>query len=123
MAALIASLLYISASRVAIVTMFVLKHTLLRTRYTIEQFQLVIYANSCYKIFKELDDKGKRTRATRIRELLMRYGCGEVRMAQGVEGDRIMFVNTMCRRLKDCYQQEWYSSMHDMSKMSIYCTY
>ena len=39
---------------------------------------------ACYKMLKDLDDQGRRTWATDIRNMLYRYGFGHVWMNQGV---------------------------------------
>ena len=47
---------------------------------------------ACYKMLKDLDDQGRRTWATDIRNMLYRYGFGHVWMNQGV-GDTTAFIN------------------------------
>jgi hypothetical protein len=80
------------------------------------------YPKSCYRMLKQLDDNGRHTWATNIKELLMRYGFGHVWFEQGV-GDIKSFELAFKQRAIDIYKQEWYSMIHDQSKLSIYCTF
>ena len=80
------------------------------------------YAKCCYDLLKNMDERGKRTWANQIKELLMKYGFGLIWFEQGV-GDVHAFVIQFKQRLKDCCQQEWYRTMHDQSKLSVYCTF
>ena len=64
---------------------------------------------ACYKMLKDLDDQGRRTWATDIRNMLYRYGLGHVWMSQGV-GDTTAFINAFYQRVRDCAMQEWNSS-------------
>jgi len=80
------------------------------------------YVKSCYKMLKNLDENSRRTWATCIKELLMKYGFGLVWMEQGV-GDVNSFLASFKQRAIDMYKQEWYSMIHNQSKLSLYCTY
>jgi len=33
------------------------------------------------------------------------------------------FISILKQRIRDCYYQEWHDDIHDMSKMSVYCTF
>lgn len=77
------------------------------------------YPRQCYLMLKRLDDCNRITWATKIRNLLSRYGFGHVWLSQGV-GDINGFVNTFKRRLKDNLLQEWHSDVNDSSKAYHY---
>ena len=74
---------------------------------------------ACYKMLKDLDDQGRRTWATDIRNMLYRYGFGYVWMNQGV-GDTTAFINAFYQRVRDCAMQEWNSSRANSSKLKFY---
>ena len=74
---------------------------------------------ACYKMLKDLDDQGRRTWATDIRNMLYRYGFGHVWMNQGV-GDTTAFINAFYQRVRDCAMQEWNSSRANSSKLKFY---
>ncbi len=80
------------------------------------------YVKSCYKMIKNLDDRGKTTWASSVKELLFKYGFGIVWMEQGV-GNVDLFLHRFNERVRDCYIQEWYNNIHDSSKLSVYCTF
>ena len=80
------------------------------------------YPNCCYRMLKRLDEQGKKTWASGVKELLFRYGFGAVWLEQGVADERL-FIRQFVMRIKDCCQQEWYSDIHNSSKLSIYCTF
>ena len=51
------------------------------------------YPVNCYKMLKSLDDVGRRTWATSVKDLLFRYGFGYVWVSQDV-GDINVFIYT-----------------------------
>jgi len=73
------------------------------------------YPNQCYKMLKDLDDAGRRTWASHIRELLFSYGFGYVWFAQGV-GHEDNFIHLFKTLLQDCYLQVWKSKIHNSPK-------
>ena len=74
---------------------------------------------ACYKMLKDLDDQGRRTWATDIRNMLYRYGFGHVWMNQGVR-DTTAFINAFYQKVRDCAMQEWNSSRANSSKLKLY---
>ena len=54
--------------------------------------------------------------------MLHKYGFGDVGMWQGV-GDENLFLELFVQHVKDWYKLKWHSTLHDMSKMSVYCTF
>jgi hypothetical protein len=77
------------------------------------------YPNQCYKMLKDLDDAGRRTWASHIRELLFSYGFGYVWFAQGV-GHEDNFIHLFKTRLQDCYLQVWKSKIDNSPKALHY---
>ena len=73
----------------------------------------------CYLMLKGLDDCNRITSATRVRNLLSRYGFGYVWVAQGV-GDMDSFITIFKRTLRDNLLQEWYSDINESSKAYHY---
>ena len=80
------------------------------------------YVKCCYFMLKTMDEKGKRTWVTNIKEILYKYGFGLVWMEQAV-GNEALFLSEFISRLKDCQQQDWHRDIHNSSKLSIYCTF
>jgi len=80
------------------------------------------YARSCYLKQMQQDLNGRCNWVTHVRELLQKYGFGDVWVAQGVN-DVSCFIHMLKQRLVDCYCQEWCNEIRDMSKLSIYCMY
>jgi len=80
------------------------------------------YVKNCYLMLKRLDENGKKTWASSVKELLFKYGYGIVWMEQGV-GDKRAFLCNFMDRLRDCNFQEWHHDIHNSSKLSVYCTF
>ncbi len=80
------------------------------------------YPKCCYLMLKRMDERGKHTWATDIKTVLYKFGFGAAWMNQGV-GDERLFVAQLVQVIKDCSQQEWYSEIHQQSKLSTYCTF
>ena len=55
---------------------------------------------------KKLDEQGRKTWATSVKELLYRYGFEHVWLIQGV-GDVELFLQNFTQRVKDNAFQEW----------------
>ena len=70
-------------------------------------------------MLKQLDDAGRRTWASNIRELLFTYGFGYVWIAQGV-GNETNFIQLFKTRIKDCYLQIWKSNLDNSPKALHY---
>ena len=69
-------------------------------------------------MLKQLDDAGKRTLASCIRELLFSYGFGYVWVAQ--VGNESNFIQLFKTRIKDCYLQIWKSNLDNSPKALHY---
>ena len=80
------------------------------------------YTKCCYAMVKRMDERGKKTWATCVKEMLYKYGFGIVWIEQGV-GDESLFISQFVQRLKDCHNQDWYREIHNSSKLSVYCTF
>lgn len=102
-------------------TVFVFKK-ILKYWFKILQMPDHRYVKCCYKKLKRLDENGKMTWATSVKELLFRYGFGVVWLEQGV-GNESLFIAEFTERVSDCFRQDWYREIHDSSKLSVYCTF
>ena len=80
------------------------------------------YPKACYNMIYILDGAGKKTWATSVKTILMRYGYGIVWLQQGV-GDSELFVQQFKNRLQDNLMQEWLGNINNSSKLAIYCTF
>jgi len=80
------------------------------------------YVKACYKDQVRLDENKKVNWVTHIREMLQRYGFGEIWTAQGVANVPI-FISTLRQRIQSSYYREWNNEIRNMSKMSIYNTF
>ena len=77
------------------------------------------YPVNCYKMLKSLDDVGRRTWATSVKDLLFRFGFGYVWVSQDV-GDINMFIYTFKQRVTDCMTQNWHSDIDTSSRCDTY---
>ena len=77
------------------------------------------YPKQCYRMLKSLDDIGKITWATRVKDLLNRYGFGYAWIAQDV-GDENRFITQFKLRLTDCSTQEWQNQIQNSSRCDLY---
>ena len=59
---------------------------------------------------------------TKVKNILYRYGFGEVFIAQEV-GDETYFMSVFKQRISDCAKQEWYGEITASSKLDNYCTF
>ena len=66
-----------------------------------------------------LDQQGRQTWATCVKNLLYKYGFGDVWEEQGV-GNRIVFFREFTERIKHCYDEEWEYDVSQSSKLSLY---
>ena len=62
------------------------------------------------------------TWATSIRLMLNKYDFNAVWRNQNV-GSEQLFVPTFIQRITESMNPEWYNTIHDQSRMNIYCTY
>lgn len=80
------------------------------------------YPRACYEMLYSLDECGRTTWATSIKEILNTYGFGIVWLQQGV-GDCELFLTQFKNSLQESLRQNWATSINNSSKLSVYCTY
>ena len=66
----------------------------------------VRYPNKCYKMLQNLDESGRITWASKIKNLQFRNGFGYVWHVEDV-GDQTLFMKTVKQMLIDCSKQDW----------------
>ena len=64
------------------------------------------YPFQCYRMLKQLDDTGRKTWSSNIKQLLFSFGFGFVWLAQDV-GDSAQFITIFKQRVTDIYTQKW----------------
>ena len=67
----------------------------------------------------ELENAGRDTWVTSVKQLLYSFGFGYVWLAQDV-GDQQLFLNTFKQRLIDCHSRKLHSDIESMSKGKYY---
>ena len=77
------------------------------------------YPKNCYLMLKGLDDVGRRSWASNVRELLFKYGFGFVWVSQDI-GDIPTFLQQFKQRLFDCMFQNWQSGITDSTRCDFY---
>ena len=77
------------------------------------------YPKQCYDMLFKLDNAGRDTWATSVKQLLYSFDFGYVWLAQGA-GDHQIFLNTFKQRLIDCYSQKIHSEIESTSKGKHY---
>ncbi|MEW8544944.1 MAG: reverse transcriptase family protein [Candidatus Thiodiazotropha sp.] len=77
------------------------------------------YPYQCYKMLRNLDNVGRITWASKVRNILFRYGFGYVWIHENV-GDVNIFLKAFKQRLIDCGIQEWRMKINDSSKARYY---
>ena len=79
------------------------------------------YPYQCCRMLKNLDEVGRVTWATKVRELLHLYGffIGYVWFYENV-GDEALFLKNFKQRLIDCSVQNWSSKIIDSGKARHY---
>ena len=65
-----------------------------------------------------LAEKGKKSWAAGVKNLLFSYGFGEVWYSQGVGNDKKKLTE-FSQRLKDCFQQNWHDEMVSTENLAI----
>jgi hypothetical protein len=75
-----------------------------------------------YIMLKKLDECGKNTWVTHIKNLLFKYGFGIVYISQDI-GNIDLFIINFKQRITDCCYQEWCESLNNSSKLSSYCSF
>ena len=63
------------------------------------------YPKQCYIMLKNIDEAGRITWATHVKDLSFRYGFGIVWLTENV-GDDNLFINVFKQRLIDCALQD-----------------
>ena len=77
---------------------------------------------SCYALNYSKCQLGKTNWASKIRDILNRYGFGWIWETQSVP-DSEAFVNIFSERVKDCEFQKWSSEVCNMPKLRLYCKF
>ena len=79
----------------------------------------VRFPNKCYKMLKNLDENGRKTWASKVKELLFRNGFGYVWIVEDV-GDQALFMKTFKQRLIDCCKKNWCTAIAESGKARNY---
>ncbi|MEW8545659.1 MAG: reverse transcriptase family protein [Candidatus Thiodiazotropha sp.] len=77
------------------------------------------YPYQCYKMLRNLDEVGRITWATKVKELLYLHGFGYVWFYENV-GDEKIFIKTFRQRLIDSSIQDWSSKLNESGKARHY---
>lgn len=77
------------------------------------------FPKQCYIMLKRIDDSGKHTYASDVRNLLFRHGFGFVWISQDI-GNIKAFISQFKIRLKDILQQDWHNALSTTSKGRFY---
>ena len=72
-----------------------------------------------YIMIKNLDNLGRRTWATHVKEILFRYGFGYAWIAQDI-GDLNIFMYNFKTRITDCFRQNWNDDVNSSSRCDTY---
>ena len=80
------------------------------------------YPKACYGMLYNLDQHGKTTWATRVKQMLDKFGFRYVWAQQGV-GDIDVFIEVFKTRLLFFYERKWYDATRNFSKLAVYTTY
>jgi hypothetical protein len=74
---------------------------------------------ACYEMMFTLSRNGRINWASKVKNLLYRYGFGIVWEQQSVN-DAKSFLHEFRTRLEDCYYQNWNSLVEEMPKLRLY---
>jgi hypothetical protein len=77
------------------------------------------YPKRCYNMLRRLDELGRITWATHVKQLLFQYGFGYV-WIYGDVGDINMFMQQFTSRLKDCCKQNLHENINTSPKALSY---
>ena len=66
----------------------------------------VRYPNKCYTLLRNFDERGRKTWASKVKELLFQNGFAYVWLVEDV-GDQILFTKSFKQWLIDCNEQVW----------------
>ena len=75
-----------------------------------------------YKVLYNLDNDGKKTWATNVRQYLCTYGFAFVWNNQGVE-DIARFLNCLKQRIIDCRWQNWHEHLQTSHRFTTYASF
>ena len=73
---------------------------------------------SVYQHLMMLDENGKVTWATHVKNVLYMYGFGNLWLQQGV-GNRELFVDIFKRRINDVTVQQWHTEIQENRKLNV----
>ena len=76
-------------------------------------------ASKAYHMLKALDERGKTTWVTHVKNLLCSTGFGFVWISQQV-GNQKAFLNTFKQRLIDCFMQQWHEKISSRPRYTLY---
>ena len=79
----------------------------------------VRYPNKCYKMLRNLDESGRITWASKVKNLLFKNGFGYVWHVEDV-GYQTLFMKTVKQRLIDCSKQNWSTVIAESGKTRHY---
>jgi len=77
------------------------------------------YPRNCYKMLMSLDDIGRKTWVSQVKQLLFKYGFGIVWISQDV-GDPGLFLRQFKQRVTDCMTQSWHEDINNSSRCDLY---
>ena len=77
------------------------------------------YPKQCYYMLFRMDETGKTTWATYVKNLLFSYGFGHVLIVHDV-GNIDEFLKAFSQRIKDCYTQKWFADLNESPKALHY---
>jgi hypothetical protein len=86
------------------------------------QLQETSLLRSSYSLQLQQCNSGKTNWASKVRDILYKYGYGYVWEAQNVTNVD-SFMKEFVQRLKDCECQEWSSNVSQISKLRTYCVF
>ena len=78
-----------------------------------------MYQKQCYVMLKHKDESGRTNWASKVKELLFKYGFGFAWVTQEI-GDVPNFINLFRQRLTDNCSQEWRDSINTSSRCHHY---
>ena len=77
------------------------------------------YPHNCYLMLKKLDDNGRITWATKVKQFLFKYGFRHVWISQDF-GDEHLSLSVFKQRVKDCTIQNWHADLDDSTRCDTY---
>ena len=77
------------------------------------------YPYHYYKLLRNLDNSGRITWATKVKNILLKYGFGYAWVIENA-GDENLLLKTFKQRLLDCCKQEWHEKVFFESSKAFY---